>query len=87
MDLDEVVRVLRGRSGIRAGWQAYVIFVPQWNCFVELQSTPSDLRGNSKEDATEVSDGYLIAEFGLSPEQLSMIRDCPAEWRFLEMRE
>lgn len=86
MDLDKVVRVLRGWSGIKNGWQAYVVYIPTQCAFVELLSSPPDARGNSKEEAVEVDEPYLAKTFGMASDQLEIVRSRPDEWVFLERR-
>lgn len=86
MDLNKVVRILRGWSGIKPDWQAYVIYVPVQNAFVELLSSPADVRGNSKEEAVEVDGDYLAKSFGLTADQVALIRSKPSSWNFLDRR-
>ncbi len=86
MDLDNVIRILRGWSALKSGWMAYVIYIPASGAFVELLSSPPDIRGNSKEDAVQIDDDYLKATFGVTDDQLSFIRLGPLRWVFLDLR-
>lgn len=85
-DLDAVVRVVSGWSGRRPGWQAYVVYLPHLQKFVELQSTPPDVRGNSADEAEEVPADYVQSTFNLTLHDLGLIRRSPRTWRFIERR-
>ena len=85
-DLDSVIDVIDGWSGLRSGWQAFIIYEPQSNAFVELASTVPDIRGNSTDESFEVDDAYVGANFGLTQEQLERIRKRPSEWEFTRAR-
>ena len=81
-DLDAVVDVIDGRSGIRPSWSALIVFVLATGAFVELRSSPPDYRGNSDSEAFEVEDGYLTSSFGLAADQIAAIRAKPKKWKF-----
>lgn len=86
LDLDAVIDVVDGWSGQRVGWQAFVIYEPNTKRLVELQSTVPDVRGNSADEAIEVTDRYVIDTFGLTEGQLARLRRSPEQWTFIRRR-
>ena len=86
-DLDAVTDVALGYSGVRAGWTATLIYVPQQNAFVELRSSPPDVRGNSSEEAVEVGDRYVLETSRLSSIQLAAVRRNPSAWPVIDLRQ
>jgi len=85
-DLDAVTDVIAGFSGIRRTWSATIVFVPATGAFVELRSSPQDIRGNSQSEAEEVSSIYLQEAFELSEIQQSSVKIKPNDWRFIDRR-
>jgi hypothetical protein len=86
MDLDSVIDVVGGWSARRPGWQAFIVFLPDNGRFVELQSTPPDIQGNSADESEEVTREYVLENF-LSADELSSFMESPRNWQFLERRE
>jgi hypothetical protein len=86
-DLDAVVDVIGAYSKRREGWTALLIYVPATRAFVELRSSPQDVRGNSADEAEEVDTQYIGEAFGLVPSQLDSIIAKPKAWRFIERRQ
>jgi len=86
LDLDSVYDIVNGPSGKRAGWSALIIFDPQSDGFIELRSSPPDVRGASADEAEAVTDGYLADQFNLTVDQLIAVRTRPANWIFLDRR-
>jgi len=86
LDLDSVFDVVLGYSTQRSGWTATVVFDPTRGSFIELRSAPPDYRGNSSEEAEEVSDQYLNDAFQLSVAQLDAVRHAPAKWILVNRR-
>ncbi|OHD03522.1 MAG: hypothetical protein A3H25_08460 [Sphingomonadales bacterium RIFCSPLOWO2_12_FULL_63_15] len=86
MDIDTVYDVVNGQSGKRAEWTALIVFDPQSRSFVELRSSPPDIRGGSAGEAEAVSESYIAAHFGLEVDQLQGIRNHPQDWVFVDRR-
>ena len=84
-DLKSATGVVRGSSGIKRSWTATVVFVPATAAFVELRSSPQDIRGNSEGEAQEVSPTYLQSTFGLNELQLASIKQRPTDWRIIDL--
>ena len=87
LDLDSVVNVVDGWSKLKDGWQAFVIYDPKARRFVELQSTVPDFRGNSADEAQEISVEYVRHTFGLTEIQLAQLRRNPRRWVFVKRRD
>jgi hypothetical protein len=85
-DLDAVTDVIAAYSGVRRSWTATIVFIPATGTFVELRSSPQDIRGNSQEESVEVSGSYLQDTFGLTKAQQSAIKSQPYAWRFIDRR-
>lgn len=85
-DLDAVVDVCASYSGVQRGWTATLIYVLATKTFVELRSSPQDIRGNSHEESVEVSFDYIEKTFAISTEQLQAIQCYPSKWLFINMR-
>jgi hypothetical protein len=77
LDLDDVVDVVDGWSRRREGWQAFIVYDPKTRRLVELQSTVPDVRGDSADEAEEVSADYVRTTFGLTETQLTALRRAP----------
>lgn len=86
LDLDSVFDVVLGYSFHRPKWTATVVFDPVRGSFVELRSAPPDYRGNSADEAEEISDQYMIDAFQLSATQLDEVRRAPAKWLLVNRR-
>jgi hypothetical protein len=86
MDLDNVFEVVRGYSKKRPGWLCLIVYVPETRAFVELRDAPADVRGNSRDEAEEVTDGYLASGYGLTTKAIESIRLSPAEWNLMDLR-
>jgi hypothetical protein len=85
-DLDAVIAVLRSpQSGVRRAWTAMIVFVPATGAFVELRSSPPNVRGDSQSEAEEVSTSYLQDTFGLTSAQQSAIKANPGAWRMVDL--
>ncbi|UJJ60172.1 hypothetical protein [Rhodanobacter denitrificans] len=85
-DLDAVTDVVASYSGVRRSWTATIVYVPATSAFVELRSSPQDIRGNSHEESVEVSAHYLQEFFGLTQAQQNAIKAKPGAWRFVDRR-
>lgn len=86
LDLDAVFDVVLGYSGRRIEWTATIVYDPHSRSFVELRSAPPDYRGNSAEEAEEVSEQYLLEVFQLNKDQLQSVRRAPREWSLIDKR-
>ncbi len=86
LDLDAVFDVVLGYSGRRAKWTATIVYDQNRKAFIELRSAPPDYRGNSAEEAEEISDQYLLEVFQLNKEQLQSLRNAPGKWRLIDKR-
>lgn len=85
-DLDSVIDVAIGFSKKRQGWTATLIYVPETRAFVELRSSPQDIRGNSKEEAEEVSSAYISEAFAIDSEGLTRVKSNPSSWQLIDRR-
>ena len=85
-DLDDVVRVVKGHSQVKQGWQSLVVYYPANQSFIELRSSPPDYKGNSADEAAEVTEQYVCATFQLAPEQLMNLRTAPRKWQLVNRR-
>ena len=83
LDLDAVIDVVIGRSKIRPEWTATIVFDPATALFVELRSTPQDYRGNSDEEAEEVSLQYIEETFQVKAIELSVARLTSRDWNVI----
>lgn len=86
-DLDTVIDVVRGYSGQQPGWTALIVFLPKEEVFVELRSSPPDIRGNSRGEEEEVSEEYLLKNFQLSTTDINQFRAKPKKWVFRDYRQ
>lgn len=86
LDLDTVFDVVLGYSARRTQWAATIVFNPGSGSFVELRSSPPDYRGNSREEAEEVSDRYVRDTFCLENDQLQAVRNGPDRWVLISRR-
>lgn len=85
-DLDNVYEIVRGFSGMRRGWTSLVVYEPTHGAFIELRSSPPDIRGNSKDEAEEVLPTYIEKSYGLSKAEINLARAKPNEWRLVNLR-
>jgi hypothetical protein len=86
IDLDSVIDVVLGYSARRSNWTATIIYDQRHDLFVELRSAPPDFRGNSADEAEEVSERYLADAFSLSESQIRDVRRNPDTWSLIIMR-
>jgi hypothetical protein len=86
LDLDAVYDVVGGESGKRDGWSALIVFDPASGNFVELRSSPPDVRGGSADEAEAVPELYVTDQFGLPADALARVRSQPAAWNFKDYR-
>jgi hypothetical protein len=84
LDLDAVFDLVCGSSGRGPNWTATIVYVPAKRTFVELRSSPPDVRGNSTEEAEEVEPDYIRNAFGLSDAQLQTFLAAPGTWQTIE---
>jgi len=85
-DLDAVIDVAIGYSNKRLGWTATLIFIPVTFAFVELRSSPQNIRGNSEEEAEEVSFTYISETFAIDNEGLNRVKSNPGSWLLIDRR-
>lgn len=85
-DLDNVYEIIRGFSEMRKGWTSLVIYEPTHRAFIELRSSPPDIRGTSQDEAEEVSATYITKGYGLSQGEVNTARLKPTEWRLIDLR-
>jgi len=85
VDLESVTDVVLGYSTKRSEWTATLVFDPESKAFVELRSSPQDVRGNSSEEGGGAAE-YITDTFGLTPEQISSVMKRPSEWRLIDLR-
>jgi hypothetical protein len=65
-DLDRVSDIAQSYIGKRAGWTCTLIHIHDTDAFVELRSSPQDIRGNSaQEEQEEVDAEYIGKTYGL----------------------
>ncbi len=85
-DLDNVYEIVRGFSGKCKGWTSLVVYEPTHDVFIELRSSPPDIRGNSKDEAEEVLSAYIAKSYGLGDGEIAVARLKPTEWRLVDLR-
>jgi hypothetical protein len=83
-DLDGVVDVIRGPSPKRAGWRALIVYQADTGQFIELRDSPQDWRGNSMDEAEEVTSDYVCREFGIDYQLLRAMIVNPNDWVFID---
>src|SRR4051794_11754201 len=81
-DLDDVVRVVKGYSQRRQGWNSLIVYSSSGS-LIELRSSPPDYKGNSADEAEEVTPQYVCEGFQLEPAQLDALRSAPRRWKLL----
>ena len=85
-DLDNVYEIIRGYCQKNERWTSMVIFEPKSRTFIELRSSPADVRGVSKDEAEEVSVSYVSNAYGISIEDLDIAQKNPKEWTLIDQR-
>ena len=85
-DLDNVYEVVRGYSEVRAGWTSIVVYEPTLKRFIEVRSSPQDVRGDSADVAEEVTAEYISDAYGLSRQDLDRVSREPHSWRLVDRR-
>ena len=85
-DLDDVVEVVKGYSQLKRGWQSLIVYNVSTRSFVELRSSPPDYKGNSADEAAEVTEQYVCDTFQLDPGQVSALRAAPRKWQLVNRR-
>lgn len=85
-DLDAVKEVVRGYSAKQPGWTSIVVYYPKDDVFIELRSSPPDIRGNSKDEAEEITYEYIMEAYGLDEDKVEMVRSHPDSWRLIDLR-
>lgn len=83
-DLDLVIDIADGYSGKKNGWSALLIFLPKEGAFVELRSSPPDVRGNGPSEQEEVDDAYIASIYQLNELQIVSIKTKPTSWKFVQ---
>jgi len=83
-DLDTVFEIVGGYSNRRKGWTAILVYVPETRAFVEVRSSPPDVRGECNDEAEEVDASYILEAFSLSKSQLQAATSKPRAWRFID---
>lgn len=86
-DLDAVYEVIRAYSRKRAGWTSLVIYEPSHDVFIELRDSPQDVRGNSQDEAEEISPAEIAAHYGIAETVCLQIRKNPRTWRLIDQRQ
>jgi len=72
-DLSKAVRIAEGESAERSGWEATIVYIPEYGTLVELRSGPEDVRGNAPGEAVQVSSDYVLRGFPISKGQLRQL--------------
>jgi hypothetical protein len=85
-DLDNVIDFVGGKSQIQKDWQALIIYLPSKRIFVELRDSPQDVKGNSIDEAEEVSEKYITEYFDITSAQIMKFKENPNQWVFIDQR-
>lgn len=85
-DLDAIYEIVRGFSQQQPGWTSTIVFNPADTCFVEIRTSPEDVRGNFQDEAYEVDDLYLLNAYNIGSLDLEKIRSKPGAWKLLNRR-
>ncbi|MCF8069328.1 MAG: hypothetical protein K9L30_12150 [Desulfobacterales bacterium] len=85
LDLDNVVDIVRGDSKKKIGWSALIVFDPSSKTFVELRDSPPDVKGNSEDEAEEVTPSYISSAFNIDEKLVLDIENNIKEWRFVDL--
>lgn len=86
-DLDAVHEIVRGFSRQRPGWTSIVVFDPADACFIEVRTSPEDVRGNCLDEAQEVDSAYLFDAYCIDASDQAEIRKRPSTWRLIDRRQ
>lgn len=81
VDLDAVVDVVQGPSGLKPAWKALIIYDPKADLLIELRDSPEDNPHGTPDEAEEVEGKYVQEHFGLSEADLNELRQHPKRWR------
>ena len=85
LDLDSVIDIAKFPSKKKKGWEALIVYDPVSKSFVELRDSPPDIRGNSKDEAEEVTVKYLADALKVGEIKIMQIKSDPSRWRFTEI--
>lgn len=85
-DLDSIYEIVRGFSKQRLGWTSTVVFDPVDTRFIEIRTSPEDVRGSFQDEAEEVDDSYLFDAYGIDSSELMKIRRKPDAWQLVNRR-
>lgn len=85
LDLDGVVDIARGPSKKKIGWSALIVFDPKSESFVELRDSPSDVKGNSRDEAEEVTVSYISSSFSIDERKILEVRNNPNGWKLVDL--
>jgi hypothetical protein len=85
-DLDAVVSFLEGYSSKRKGWTSLVVYAPSLDVFIELRSSPPDIRGGSADEAEEISPTEIAAVYGVPETACMQMRKNPRGWKLIDLR-
>ncbi len=85
LDLDNVVDIARGPSKKKLGWSALIVFEPDSESFIELRDSPPDVKGNSRDEAEEVTATYISSAFNIDERLVLEIKNNPSDWRFVDL--
>jgi hypothetical protein len=86
-DLDDIVEVVKGYSKIKGGWHSLVVYDVPTHSFVELRSSPPDYKGNSADEAEEVTEQYVCDTFQLEPAEVRALLAAPRKWKLVNRRD
>ena len=85
-DLDNVYEIIRGYSNVRPGWTSIVVYEPTQKNFIEVRSSPQDVRGNSADEAEEVTVAYISHAYNISEKDLARVPHAPHLWKLVDLR-
>src|SRR3546814_20372196 len=80
-DLDAAAGIARGFSTRRPSWSATLVYDLKNSAFIELRSSPQDIRGYSKGECEEVGALYIQKTFSIAEADLAAIKKNPSAWR------
>ena len=79
-DLDTMLPIAYGYSVQRRGWTGTLVLVPKNAVLVELRSSPEDFRGNSQDEAVQVTEEYAMSSYTLTAEDIAKFKSQPKKW-------
>tara|TARA_B100001093_G_scaffold251912_1_gene241194 strand:- start:351 stop:656 length:306 start_codon:yes stop_codon:yes gene_type:complete len=85
-DLDIAYAVIRGYSKQKPTWTCNVVFDSESQSFIELRSSPPDIRGNCGDEAIELKNPDDLIAYGLSLDEITSIIDNPSNWKTMNYR-